>query len=222
MTGERARTRSSPTTSTPGSDRRVIDVTFVSSNRSKYREVRDVLRPFGLRVRWVRRTLPEPQADELEAVVGAKLDAVRDLRGYVLVEDSGLFIPSLGGFPGVYSAHFLKIWKFGPIFELLRRRPRRAYFRTVAGLQWGRQRGTFVGEVRGRIAPRPRGRRGFGYDPIFIPDRWTRTFAEGPRRAKNEISHRARAVRQVGDFLGAPAAPNRSRPSRSTGRRRGA
>jgi XTP/dITP diphosphohydrolase len=198
----------------------VIDVTFVSTNRSKFREVRDVLRPFGLRVRWTRRTLPEPQADDLESVVSAKLDAVKDLRGYVLVEDSGLFIPSLHGFPGVYSAHFLRIWKFGPIFELLRRRSRAAHFRTVAGLQRGRRRWTFVGEVYGRIARRPAGRGGFGYDPIFVPDGWDRTFAEGPRSEKNAISHRARAVRQVGELLGNPTratparAPNPRRPRR--------
>jgi XTP/dITP diphosphohydrolase len=179
----------------------LTDVTFVSSNPGKVREVRDVLRPYGVRVRWKRRTLPEPQADRLLEVVEAKLDAVRDLRGYVLVEDSGLFVPSLGGFPGVYSAHFLKLWKFGPLLELLRHRDRRAYFQTVAGLQNGRRRWTFVGEVRGRIAPRPAGNGGFGYDPIFIPRGWDRTFAQAPADAKNAVSHRARAIQKVGEAL---------------------
>ncbi|MGA7650269.1 MAG: non-canonical purine NTP pyrophosphatase, partial [Thermoplasmata archaeon] len=121
--------------------------------------------------------------------------------GYVLVEDSGLFIPSLRGFPGVYSAHFLKTWKFGPLLELLRLRDRRAYFRTVAGLQRGRRKWTFVGEVQGRIAERPRGRQGFGYDPIFIPEGGFRTFGEIPPAEKNELSHRALAIRQVGELL---------------------
>jgi XTP/dITP diphosphohydrolase len=176
-------------------------IRFVSRNPGKVREVRNVLRPFGLRVRWVRRDLPEPQADSLEEVVVAKLEAVRDLPGYVLVEDSGLFIPSLHGFPGVYSAHFLGTWGFGPILELLRRRSRRAYFRTVAGLRRGSRTWTFVGEVRGEIAPRARGRGGFGYDPIFIPEGWNRTFAQVPDSEKDAISHRARAVRKVGEFL---------------------
>jgi XTP/dITP diphosphohydrolase len=197
----------------------VIDVTFVSTNRSKYREVRDVLRPFGVRVRWTRRRLPEPQAEDLREVVAAKLDAVRDLRGYVLVEDSGLFVPSLRGFPGVYSAHFLRIWGFGPILELLQDRDRAAEFRTVAGLRRGRRRWLFTGVVRGRIARRPAGRGGFGYDPIFVPDGWRRTFAEVPRAQKNAISHRARAVRKVGAMFGSPragragasAAPRRER-----------
>lgn len=145
--------------------------------------------------------LPEPQAESLTDVVAAKLDAVRDVRGYVLVEDSGLFVPSLGGFPGVYSAHFLKLWKFGPLLELLKHRDRRAYFRTVAGLQNGRHRWTFVGEVRGSIANRAAGKNGFGYDPIFIPRGSDRTFAQLPPEVKNEISHRARAVHKVGAAL---------------------
>ncbi|MGI0129223.1 MAG: non-canonical purine NTP pyrophosphatase [Thermoplasmata archaeon] len=184
-------------------------LTFVSSNPDKFREVREVLAPYGLRVRWARRELPEAQAEELADVVAGKLDSVRDIPGYVLVEDSGLFIPSLKGFPGVYSAHFLRIWKFGPIFELLRDRRREAYFRTVAGLQRGPRRWTFVGEVRGTIARRPAGTGGFGYDPIFVPRGWRRTFAEGTQVEKNEISHRARAIRQVGERLGslAPASP---------------
>lgn len=193
----------------------MIDVTFVSTNPGKFREVRDVLKPYGVRVRWRRRELPEPQADDLASVLVSKLGAVEDLRGYVLVEDSGLFIPSLHGFPGVYSAHFLEIWGFAPIFELLRHRDRSAYFETVAGLRNGRRRWTFVGRVTGRIARRAVGEGGFGYDPIFVPDGWTRTFAEGTPDAKNEISHRARAVRQVGELLaprgrGDPAPKRRS------------
>lgn len=179
----------------------MIDLTFVSTNPGKYREIAAVLRPYGVRVRWKRRVLPEPQAETLEEVVDAKLRSVRDVPGLVLVEDSGLFIPSLAGFPGVYSAHFLKVWRFAPILELLRHRRREALFRTVAGLQRGRRRAFFVGEVRGAIAPRPRGRSGFGYDPIFIPRGWDRTFAEVAAESKNDVSHRARALRKVGTAL---------------------
>jgi XTP/dITP diphosphohydrolase len=183
----------------------VIDVTFVTTNPGKFREVRDILRPYGLRVRWKKRELPEPQAADLAEVVAAKLDAVRDVPGYVLVEDSGLFIPSLAGFPGVYSAHFLRAWRFRPIFELLRRRRRSAYFRAVVGLQRGGRRWVFSGEVQGTIARRAAGRGGFGYDPIFVPRGWSRTFAQGSAAEKNAISHRARAIRQVGEHFRRPA-----------------
>ncbi len=154
----------------------MVEIRFVSTNPGKFREVRDILAPCGVRTRWVRRILPEPQAEDLAEVVAAKLDATSDLSGYVLVEDSGLFIPSLNGFPGVYSAHILKLWGFDPILELLERRNRRAYFRTVAGLRKGNRRWMFAGEVDGEIAPQPRGHEGFGYDPIFVPTGSLRTF----------------------------------------------
>lgn len=176
-------------------------VTFVSSNPGKFREIREVLGARGIRVAWLCRELPEPQAEDLESVVRSKLAAVRGVPGSVLVEDSGLFIPSLHGFPGVYSAHFLRIWGFEPIFELLRRRERKAFFRTVAGLRRGRRTWTFTGEVRGRIARAPKGPHGFGYDPIFVPDGWNRTFGEVEQPLKDRISHRARAVRKVARFL---------------------
>jgi XTP/dITP diphosphohydrolase len=181
-------------------------VTFVSSNPGKSREAAAILRPFGVDVRWRRRLLTEPQAEDLETVVRAKLNAVRDLPGYVLVEDSGLFIPSLGGFPGVYSSYFEKIWGqrsgFRPFLELLQHRSRRAIFRTIAGVRRGPHVSLFIGETRGRIATRPHGKHGFGYDPIFIPNGSTRTFAELSAVEKNRLSHRALALRQVGGALG--------------------
>jgi XTP/dITP diphosphohydrolase len=176
-------------------------VTFVSRNAGKVPEVRAVLGEYGIRVRWRKKEFVEPQVDTLEEVAAAKLRSVRDVAGYVLVEDSGLFIPSLNGFPGVYSSHFLEVWGFGPMLELLRTRSRKAFFRTVAGLRKGRQEWTFGGEVHGTIARRAAGHGGFGYDPIFVPDGWDRTFAQAPAEEKDAISHRARAVRKVGTFL---------------------
>jgi XTP/dITP diphosphohydrolase len=176
-------------------------LTFVSRNPGKAREVREVLAPYGVRVRWRRRELPEPQADSLREVVRAKLRAVEGWPGDVLVEDSGLFVPSLGGFPGIYSAHFLKLWGFPPLLELLRRRPRAAYFETVAGLRHDGRLHLFSGRVDGAIAQRPRGSGGFGYDPVFVPRGSRRTFAELTLAEKNATSHRARAVRKVGEYL---------------------
>lgn len=192
-------------------------VTFVSTNAGKAREVRSLLRPYGIRVRWLRRSLPEPQAEDLLTVARAKAASVRGVRGWVLVEDSGLFLPALGGFPGVYSAHFLKIWGFPPILELLRRRRRDAVFRSVAVLRRGRKSIAFVGEVPGTIARAPAGSHGFGYDPIFVPRGYRRTFAELGEAVKDERSHRARSVEQVGRFLStgpSPRSPMRRARSR--------
>ena len=193
----------------------MIEVTFVSTNPGKVREVREVLAHYGVRVRWVRRPLPELQSDSLEEVALHKLRASGARRGYTLVEDSGLFVRSLADFPGVYSAHFLKIWGFRPIFELLRGRNRSASFRTVAVLGHGRERRVFHGEVRGTIATDARGSNGFGYDPIFVPRGYSRTFGELPSDVKNALSHRARALHEVGAYLArresAASAPRKKR-----------
>ena len=146
----------------------------------------------------------------------AKAAAVRGVRGYVLVEDAGLFIRSLAGFPGVYSAHFLKAWGFGPILELLRRRERYAEFRSVAALRRGTSIRTFGGAVRGSIARAPAGTLGFGYDPIFVPRGWVQTFAQLPPETKNALSHRGRSMRAVGRYLS--RGPGRGRPRRAPSR----
>jgi XTP/dITP diphosphohydrolase len=178
-----------------------MDVSLVTTNEGKVRETREVLAPFGVRLTWRRRELVEPQAEALDHVVRSKLDQLKGLKGYVLVEDSGLFIPSLGGFPGVYSAHIYRIWGFAPILELLERRPRKATFRTVAGLRRGTRSWMFVGECHGEVVAKAAGDAGFGFDPIFRPDGSDLTFASMAPEVKNQFSHRAKAMRGVGDFL---------------------
>ena len=172
-------------------------VTFVTSNPNKLSEVRALLAPFDLTVRGLRRTLPEPQADRLETVVASKLDALPGGDGYYAVEDSGIFFEGLDGFPGVYSAYAYRTLGLSRLLRLLGRGDRTATFRTVAGLKHGRRRWICPGVVRGRIADRPRGSGGFGYDPIFIPEGEDRTFAEMPAEEKNRRSHRGRAFRRL-------------------------
>ncbi|MCI4351220.1 MAG: non-canonical purine NTP pyrophosphatase [Thermoplasmata archaeon] len=178
-----------------------MDVRFVTSNRHKYREAKAVLAEFGIDLRWSRRTLAEPQADDLAAVVRAKLDAVRGLSGLTLVEDSGLEIPALAGFPGVYSSYVLRTVGLDGVLRLLRGRPRSAVFRAITGVARGSRSWVFPAETRGRIATRARGSNGFGYDPIFVPAGSTRTFAELDPDAKSRLSHRGRSLRDVGRAL---------------------
>jgi len=178
-----------------------MDLTFVSTNAGKFREVRAILADYDVRVRWKKRPLPELQAESLERVVTEKLDAAARLAPRVLVEDSGLFLPALGGFPGVYSAYALDTIGLEGILRLLRSRKRTAVFRTVAGLAIGGRRWTRIGECRGTIAYRPRGLNGFGYDPIFIPEGERRTFGQLPPAGKNSQSHRARAIHRIGRLI---------------------
>lgn len=124
-------------------------------------------------------------------------------------DDSGLEIDALNGAPGVDTAHYA-----GPerdadanmnlvLQQLEGREDRSARFRTVIALIFDGALHTFEGIVEGRIAMQKSGADGFGYDPIFIPEGYTETFAELPSEVKNTISHRARAVTQLKTFLAA-------------------
>ena len=122
----------------------------------------------------------------------------------VLAEDSGLEVSALGGRPGVRSSRFAHDRasdeeNIAKLLELLRGvDDRRARFRAVAVLRLpdGEELVT-EGELRGEIAPKPRGEHGFGYDPVFIPEGFTETLAELGPKAKNEISHRRRALERL-------------------------
>jgi XTP/dITP diphosphohydrolase len=122
-----------------------------------------------------------------------------------LADDSGLMVDHLNGKPGVYSARFA-----GPgcgyqdnnrkVLKLLKNVPpakRKAKFVCVIALYYGRKCiGIARGECRGRIALRERGKNGFGYDPVFIPNGFSNTYAELSPKTKNLISHRGRALRK--------------------------
>ena len=185
-------------------------LTFVSTNVGKFREVRATLAEFGVATRWSARALPELQAPSLRRVVRSKLAAARAGDGYVLVEDSGLFIPSLKGFPGVFSSFAYRTVGLPGLLRLIDGRPRQAVFRTVAGLGRGSHGWLFTGECPGRIAGQPRGSGGFGFDPIFVPEGFERTFGEMTSQEKNRLSHRSRAVRKVGRWLSQLVRRNRT------------
>jgi XTP/dITP diphosphohydrolase len=126
----------------------------------------------------------------------------------VVADDSGLEIDSLGGAPGIFSARYAgeNATDEANINKLLRElsetRERSARFRCVIALvRDGKFLGTFEGAVEGTIVDHPRGNRGFGYDPIFLPDRFDKTLGELPAEAKNKISHRARAIAALREAL---------------------
>lgn len=122
-------------------------------------------------------------------------------------DDSGLEVEALNGAPGVYSARYA-----GPandanknmdklLLELKGIANRRARFKTVIAYVDSETQKTFVGEVQGDILPERRGEKGFGYDPIFLPDGHSKSFAEMTKEEKNVISHRAKAANKAKEFL---------------------
>lgn len=177
---------------------------FVTTNTGKFREVAGFLAPKGIPVEQLARAYPEVQADDLGEVASFALRwLARDILGDFFVDDSGLFVGSLSGFPGVYSSYAFRTIGPGGLLRLLEGvRGRAARFETVIGLHLDGGENLLRGSCAGSIAPEPRGSSGFGFDPIFIPEGHRRTFAEMSVEEKNAISHRGRAASQLVEALG--------------------
>jgi XTP/dITP diphosphohydrolase len=149
----------------------------------------------------------------------AKLKALAvstKLPGLVIADDSGLEVDALGGAPGIYSARYAGTnatnkERIDKLLEELARvdatkEQRGARFRCGLALaRNGEVLGTFEGIVEGQIADRPRGSRGFGYDPIFVPNGFQQTFGQLRPAEKNQLSHRARALEKLRAFLNSHA-----------------
>ena len=130
------------------------------------------------------------------------------VREVVVADDSGLEVDVLNGGPGVFSARYAgakandaqNVAKL--LDELRGRTPARARFRcALAVARAGELVRTVEGTIEGNVINTPRGKNGFGYDPVFVPDGFSETFAELPLDVKNSVSHRARAVAQLCEFL---------------------
>lgn len=186
-------------------------VVFATGNEHKVKEVNAALKgafeAISLRSIGCEEELPE-NSPTLE---GNALEKARYVHQHYQVdcfsEDTGLEVEALDGAPGVYSARYA-----GPARDaeanmalLLGRlqgiENRRARFRTVIALILDGQEYTFEGVVNGSIAHEKKGAQGFGYDPIFMPDGFSRTFAQMPAEEKNAISHRGRAMGKLKAFL---------------------
>lgn len=147
---------------------------------------------------------PEMQADSLEMVIIQGLGWLMEHYDRSLIaDDSGLFIDSLGGFPGVYSAYAYKtIGNDGILRLMVGVEDRRARFECVLGfIQPGSEPILFKGISEGTISKEKKGAEGFGFDPIFIPVGYDLTFAELPMGEKNKISHRGRAFERFFEHL---------------------
>ncbi len=177
-------------------------IAFITSNPGKVEEARRYFEPLGVEVYQLRFPYPEIQADTLEEVAeyGAKWLSER-IDGPFFLDDSGLFINALKGFPGVYSAYVYKTLGIDGILKLLEGvDDRSAYFKSVVAY-WDGELHLFKGRVDGEIILEKRGGMGFGFDPVFRPSGFDRTFAEMTTEEKNEISHRGRALKAFAEWL---------------------
>lgn len=178
------------------------EIVFVTTNLHKVKEAQDLLKNYT--ITQIDLQLPELQAPQEDIVLAKASAACLELNKPVVVDDTGFYINALGGMPGQYGAHFItalgieKIGKIVGIFE-----DKTAIFKTcVAYAEPGKKPLVFVGEVVGKILDKPRGgNHGFGYDPLFVPDGHTKTYAEMTTEEKNKISQRQQAFLKLVAYL---------------------
>jgi XTP/dITP diphosphohydrolase len=173
-------------------------ISFITSNKGKYVEARAIID--GLEQKDLGYT--EIQADTLEEVaVYGMNEIMARLKEPAMLEDAGLFIEALGGFPGVYSAYVQKTIGNEGILRLMDGiSNRKAFFKSVVVYsEPGLEPRMFQGIVEGQIGHEARGSSGFGYDPIFYVGE--KSLAEMELAEKNRISHRAASMRALDEWL---------------------
>ena len=175
----------------------MLKIVFATGNLNKVREVTQILESFKIDVEHVNLMLTEIQSNRLEEIAKASaLEAADRVSKPVIVEDSGLFIKSLNGFPGPFSSYVQKTIGNEGILKLMRGiDDREASFKSVVAYCNGKRKAlSFTGEVRGKISYEEEGKV-WGFDPIFIPDqKGGETYAEMGPVEKSRISHRRRAL----------------------------
>ncbi len=188
-----------------------MKIIFATNNAHKLSEVQAILGDsFELvtpRMCGVEEDIPETAAT-LEGNASQKSHYLYEKTGLdCFADDTGLEVEALGGEPGVHSARYATDGHdFAANNRLLLKNlegkeNRRARFRTVISLIEGGEEHLFEGIVEGRIIDHESGEEGFGYDPLFVPDGFDRTFAEMTAEEKNAVSHRGRAVRKLVAYL---------------------
>ena len=188
-----------------------MKIVFATNNAHKLDEVRQVVGDkftlVSLRECGIVEDIPENEPT-LEGNALAKARYIYERTGAdCFADDTGLEVDALGGEPGVRSARYATDGHDDEANKrlLLERlqgvENRAAQFRTAVALIMGGKEYLFEGIVRGRIATEQHGEGGFGYDPLFVPEGYDRTFAQMSAEEKNSISHRGRAVRELAKFL---------------------
>lgn len=181
-------------------------ILFATGNKHKFQEAKVVLSKYGISVeQWAVKRL-EVQSESLEEIAKTSLAWLileKHPECPFFVEDAGLFIEALNGFPGPYSSYvFSKIGNEGVLKLMDGVENRRAEFISVVAFTEGKNVLVFEGRASGFISYRARGEHGFGFDPVFIPEEGDgRSFAELDVEEKNRLSHRAKALRKLAEWL---------------------
>ncbi|BDW91205.1 non-canonical purine NTP diphosphatase [Muricauda ruestringensis] len=188
-----------------------MKLVFATHNDHKLKEVQQLL-PKNIQLLSLKDIdcfdeIPET-GDTLEENAKIKADHITQTYGLnCFSDDTGLLVDALNGAPGVYSARYAGEQKDASdnmqklLNELNGKNNRKAHFKTVVHLNLNGEVHAFEGTVDGVITDKEQGKEGFGYDPIFKPNGFDKTFGELPSDVKNSISHRGRAIRKLVEFL---------------------
>ena len=203
-------------------------VWFMTGNVGKVREAKHALEPLGFEVKQLvveGVEISEPQCDDLEIVARSKLQQAQPHLPHpddaLMVEDAGLFVDALDGFPGVYSAYVLKTLGCNGMLKLMEGNDNRsAEFQAVAALLLDGDVYISRGVCEGVLAAKASGEDGFGFDPVFVPNDIERegsvyatngrTFADVDLSIKEKFSHRRKALDGLLELLSTPEAASSS------------
>ncbi|MHA3961898.1 MAG: XTP/dITP diphosphatase [Candidatus Thorarchaeota archaeon SMTZ1-45] len=168
---------------------------LITQNKHKLQELTPLFRKYNVEFNTTSVEKHEIRSERVEEIarVAAKV-AFDTLQKPVVVDDTGFFVDSLNGFPGSYAAIVLKSIGYEGILRLMTDKTERtSRFKTAVGFCDGERLKVFSGSMSGTVARTPAGESGFGYDPIFVPEGFTKTYAELTLEEKVRISHRTRA-----------------------------
>ena len=172
------------------------EIIFVSKNKNKAREVTEILKDNGITVIHKEFELEEIQSPDIETVAKNKaLLAYQIFKAPILVEDTGLYIKAMHGYPGSLIKHFLEAIGSQGIIDFLKNKDREAMAVTTFAFYNDKANvHTFVDQNIGEISKEMLGKSGFAWDPIFIPKGHEKTYAQMSAKEKNKISQRRKAL----------------------------
>lgn len=173
-------------------------ITIITSNEGKFREFKSIL---DVSLERKNLDLEEIQSVDVDEVVRHKLrQAYEFLKEPLIVEDTGLFIEDLNGLPGALVRFFLERMGNEGICSIVGDN-RKAHAETCIGYKDAKDERIFKGKLEGRIVDKPRGNKGFGWGPTFLPEREDLTFGEMEKEKKNSLSMRKRAIKKLEKYL---------------------
>jgi len=178
---------------------RISDLVVVTTSKDKLVEINQIL---GTNHQVSKIDIPEIQSLDLDEVVTQKaMDAFKKIKRPVLVEDISFEIKALNGLPGPFIKFFLKTLGTEGTVKLVTKNKTDTIVTAAVAIYDGKKLNLFKGKVDGTLSKKDRGTGGFGFDKVFIPKGYKKTFAEMPLSLKNKISHRGKALSKVKKFL---------------------